>query len=112
MMAIDRAKAVKKAFEHIGPTNPLRGLGEADKHILWSLLTIYAFERELEDEGNHVANDLEEAAKTATDAAALAKEFSPEYSLETLRSGSNRSSAVFRICHGTLLLLRANLVMS
>jgi hypothetical protein len=72
-MAIDRANAVKKAFEDIGPTNPLRRLGETDKHILWSLLTIYAFERELKGGGNRVVKVLEEAAKTATDAAALSK---------------------------------------
>ena len=72
-MAIDRSKAVKKAFEDIGPKNPLRRLGETDKHILWSLLTIYAFERELKGEGNRFVNMLEKTAKTAPDAAALAK---------------------------------------
>jgi hypothetical protein len=76
-MPVDRAKAVKKAFDTIGPKNPLRELGEMDKHLLWSLLTIYMFESQ-ERVNPEFSLALEEMGKIAADAVALAKRIQRE----------------------------------
>jgi hypothetical protein len=69
----DLGARVKEAFEHTSPTNPLRTLGELDKRLLCSLLTIYIFESQRKGRASPQVKLLEEAAKTATEAAALAK---------------------------------------
>jgi hypothetical protein len=71
-MPFDRAKVIKKVFDSTGLRNPLRELRQVDKHLLWSLLTIYMFESQ-EGKPDRVSLALEEMGKIAADAVALAK---------------------------------------
>lgn len=55
------------------PNNPLRNLSDSDERLLWSLLTIYTFGSRRKGWVNPQVKAWEEAAKTATEGAALAK---------------------------------------
>jgi hypothetical protein len=73
-MAVDLAELARKAFQHTGPRNPLNRLSEVDKSLVFSLLTVYAFELQYGGKPDRFVKFCEQAARTAVDALALAKQ--------------------------------------
>jgi len=77
-MPFEQAKAVNKAFDTTGAENPLRALGQLDRHLLWSLLTIYMFDSRERRKPDRVSLAMEEMGKIAADAVALAQRIQGE----------------------------------
>ncbi len=66
-MPFDYEKVVRKAFDHLGPRNPLKKLRDSDKRVLVALLDMYM---RTPDE---FFNPLEEAADIVAEAGALGR---------------------------------------
>jgi hypothetical protein len=77
-MTFDRAKQVENAFNETSEKNPLRAFGELDRHLLWSLLTLYMFESQEKETPDRVSLVMEEIGKIAAEAVALAKRIQRE----------------------------------
>ncbi len=71
-MPVSMEERVRKAFKRLGPKNPLSDLGAFEKRMLFSLVVIYAGDKEFDREKRRPSESqkLEEMAATA---ASLAK---------------------------------------